>query len=336
MTIDILMLVVSLGMILLASVVFTNGIEHIGKRCGFHQGVTGSILAAVGTALPETIIPVIAIVFFTSETGHEVGVGAIVGAPFMLATLAFFITGAAVYASAWAGLRPRTIRIDATGLRRDLSFFIVLYGAAVLISFLHAMAWVRWLGGLSLVAGYGLYLHRTMQSEGHEAEDVEALHFNRYFRFPDSSTTLAVQVLASLALMTWGAHLFVGYVSLISSSLGISATLLSIIITPIATELPEKCNSILWIRKEKDILALGNITGALVFQSSFPVAFGVAFTAWDLHGIPLLSALLALAAAISVYLWVRVRNTLPPALLTGCVLFYLVFVACLLRGGSAR
>src|SRR5665647_3849985 len=33
-----------------------------------------------------------------------------------------------------------------------------------------------------------------------------------------------------------------------------------------------------WVRQEKDTLALGNITGAMVFQTCIPVAFGIAFT----------------------------------------------------------
>ena len=137
MSIDILMLFVSLGMILLASVVFTNGIELLGHRGGLHQGITGSILAAVGTALPETLIPVIAILFFHSATSHAVGIGAIAGAPFMLATLAFCITGVAVMAYTLAGKRTWAIHTDTSGVLRDLRYFIILYGIAILASFFH-------------------------------------------------------------------------------------------------------------------------------------------------------------------------------------------------------
>ena len=56
------------------------------------------MLAAVGTALPETMIPVVAILAadFADrdlETAGEIGIGAILGAPFMLATLAMFVVG---------------------------------------------------------------------------------------------------------------------------------------------------------------------------------------------------------------------------------------------------
>ena len=89
---------------------FTNGIEWFGRKLELAEGAVGSVLAAVGTALPETMIPIIAILFATGESSHEVGVGAILGAPFMLATLAMFVTGIAVL---WAARHRRDRRHDA-------------------------------------------------------------------------------------------------------------------------------------------------------------------------------------------------------------------------------
>ena len=95
---DVLVLRVSLVVILFAAELFTNGIEWMGRKLGLGEGAVGSVLAAVGTALPETLIPIIAIVFATAEGAHEVGVGAILGAPFMLSTLAMFVTGLGIVA----------------------------------------------------------------------------------------------------------------------------------------------------------------------------------------------------------------------------------------------
>jgi cation:H+ antiporter len=63
--------------------------------------------------------------------------------------------------------------------------------------------------------------------------------------------------------------------------LGVSALLLSLLIIPIATELPEKVNSIIWIRRGKDTLAFGNITGAMVFQGTLLPAIGILLTPWE-------------------------------------------------------
>src|SRR4030042_1977729 len=89
-------LIASLAIILISCEVFTNGIEWLGLRLGLAETATGSILAAVGTAMPETIIPLIAIFLGTAEQGEEIGEGAILGAPFMLGTLAMFIGGVTI------------------------------------------------------------------------------------------------------------------------------------------------------------------------------------------------------------------------------------------------
>jgi cation:H+ antiporter len=230
-----------------------------------------------------------------------------------------------------AGKRTWAIHTDTSGVLRDLRYFIILYGIAILASIFHHYPLIRWVLAIGLVLGYVLYIRETLASDGHEAEEVELLHLSKYFCLPENRATIAIQVIASLLLMMWGAHMFVGYVSEVSTRMGLSALILSIIITPIATELPEKCNSVIWIGKRKDILAVGNITGAMVFQSSFPVAFGVAFTSWDLTGIPLISALLALTSALMVYGWVKIKKTLHPGILAACAVFYIAFIIYLIR-----
>jgi cation:H+ antiporter len=64
----------------------------------------------------------------------------------------------------------------------------------------------------------------------------------------------------------------------VADAAGTQPLVLSLVITPFATELPETINSFVWARAGKDGLALGNISGAMVFQSTVPVAFGLAFT----------------------------------------------------------
>ena len=324
---DILMLLGSLGMILLASMAFTNGVELLGSRLNMHQGATGSILAAVGTALPETIIPIIAVVIYRADPNTvEVGIGAIAGAPFMLATLAFFVTGLAVLAYAALGKRKLVMETDTRVISRDLSFFLFLYGAAVLTTFVHDFVPIRVLVALVLLLSYVWYVRRSILAEGVPHGDLDLLHLARLLRTGNHGMLIVAQVVASLGLMIWGADLFVRYVSNLSHALGMSPLILSMIVTPIATELPEKLNSVIWTGQRKDTLAMGNITGAMVFQSSFPVVFGLLFTPWDLHGAPLTSALLALAGAGLVLAWIRLKRTLNPYILLLGGPLYAVFV----------
>ena len=89
------LLAASLVVILAGAELFTNGIEWVGEGFGLSEGAVGSVLAAVGTALPETLLPIVAILSGHSA-GDEIGIGAILGAPFMLTTLAMFALGVTV------------------------------------------------------------------------------------------------------------------------------------------------------------------------------------------------------------------------------------------------
>src|SRR5829696_1122831 len=119
---ELVILGAALVLILFAAELFTNGIEWFGRHLDLAEGAVGSVLAAVGTALPETMIPVIAILFGTSASGEAIGVGA----PFMLATLAMFVTGVAVL---WRKRRTgsSTMSVDLSVLRHDLKYFGMAY-----------------------------------------------------------------------------------------------------------------------------------------------------------------------------------------------------------------
>ena len=129
---DIAFLVISLGIILLGAELFVNGVEWLGKLFDLSEGAVGSVLAAVGTALPETIIPIIAIVFTRGPEGSKIGVGAILGAPLMLSTLAMFVTGMAVVIFRKRRRTGIKVLADYSSMSRDLSFFMIVFTAAVL------------------------------------------------------------------------------------------------------------------------------------------------------------------------------------------------------------
>src|ERR1700682_4446837 len=95
--VDIVLIVAAFVLILVGAEVFTNGVEWLGLKLRISEGATGSILAALGTATPETLIPVVAILFTNTADSDEIGVGAILGAPFMLATLVMLLIGATAY-----------------------------------------------------------------------------------------------------------------------------------------------------------------------------------------------------------------------------------------------
>ncbi|MHB1125939.1 MAG: sodium:calcium antiporter [Bacillota bacterium] len=329
---DLLMLLLSLGIILLGAEVFTNGIEWLGKKLNLSECAVGSVLAAVGTALPETMIPVIAIVFGTGESGHDIGIGAILGAPFMLATLALFISGVAVILNAKKRPEFPKMRVNTSVMRRDFAFFLIVYTIAIGASFFHSPL-IRPAVAIFLVGAYGCYVYFTLKDEHVIGDDCELHPLIIARKTPNPALiTILAQVALALTAIVMGANIFVDVVGRLATLFGIPVFVLALIIAPVATELPEKFNSIIWIRKGKDTLALGNITGAMVFQSSLIPALGILLTSWELTTGAILSAVLALASSGLVYLQLRIRGYLTPyILLTGGV-FYAVFVVLVITG----
>jgi len=326
---DIAMLLVSLGVILLGAEAFTNGIEWLGQKLKLGAGAVGSILAAVGTALPETMVPIIAIFGKGNGTeGADIGIGAILGAPFMLATLAFFITG---LAALLFRRNNRPLQLEAKVVRRDLRFFLIVYTMAIFASFLtnqelkNGVAW-------ALLLAYGIYVIQILRDSkgGSKPEKLAPLYIARHTQDPTLGIIL-VQIIIALIAIVVGAHGFVTAVQPIAVAIGIPVFVLALIITPIATELPEKFNSVLWVHRHKDTLAMGNLTGAMVFQSSVIPAIGIALTPWKLDTLALSCALLALGAALIPYISLHRKGVIyPTTLLIGGV-FYLLFILTIYR-----
>jgi len=326
---DVALLIVTLVVILAGAETFTNSLEHLGERLKISEGVTGSIFAAVGTALPETIVPVVAVLAGTDDAhiGEEVGVGAILGAPMMLSTLSLFLMAAfAARKRGWSG----EFRPERSGLERDLTWFLMAFGASAVAIFVpHTLPLVRGLIAVSLVLMYFVYLMLTIRAsaklvvDGHGTEADHPLYLSR-IGLPENLGTIVVQLGIGLALIILGAKGFVIGVEHLSKWLGVSALVLSLLIVPVATELPEKINSILWIRRHRDTLAFGNITGAMVFQGSLLPALGIMLTPWEPRPEVLLGMGLTLSASTYLFVMMR-RGHLKPWHLTANGACYLAY-----------
>jgi cation:H+ antiporter len=357
---DVFLLAVSFLIIILGAELFTNGVEWLGVRLRLPEGAVGSVLAAVGTALPETIIPFVALLFFRGANSHEIGLGAILGAPFMLATLAFFVTALAV----WVYRRRREagarLSVDREVVARDLGFFFPMYAAAIGVSFTPIGHWMRWVVAFGLLGGYVLYVWLNFRETG-ESEKTEPLMFNLVWAYvplvwrnPDAHAerrgmlgaapprlrACIGQVVLALCLIIGGAYQFVDATRALTELLGLSPMLFTLIVAPIATELPEKLNSVIWVKQGKDTLSLGNISGAMVFQSAFPVTLGMLLTDWHFQGLAtgnaaLLSAAIALVSAglvLAVVKFGKGRTMSPWPLALGLV-WWLVFLGYVLSAG---
>ncbi|MGA8746228.1 MAG: hypothetical protein WB507_10230 [Solirubrobacterales bacterium] len=300
---SVLLLALSFAVILAGALLFTNAVEWIGHGLKLGEGAVGSLLAAVGTAMPETLIAIVALLGASSGS-HQVAIGAIVGAPFLLGTLAMGLVGLFVHIFRDRRKQGLELSADAPTVERDLVFFLAFFAGAL------ALAWgppaaVRIPVGIAFVLSYPLYIRRTLHGAG-AVQAEETLNPLLFERRPERRRSPAralcvTQLLVGLGAMVGGAHLFVVELLKIAGDLGVQAVVLALILAPLATELPEKVNSFFWVREGKDSLALGNITGAMVFQSTIPVGIGLIFTGWALSTSAALSVALGLAGGFLAY-----------------------------------
>lgn len=333
MWLDVIKLIVSLAVILMGCELFTNGIEWLGKKLGVGDGVVGSIFSAVGTCLPETIIPIIAILFSAgSSDSTDVGIGAIVGAPFMLSTLAFFITGISVLAFWKKRKTGLNMKVNNKILSRDISFFIIVYTIGIAASFIDSEL-IKQVIAAFLILSYVYYIVLTVKGDGQSHGELEDLYIVKYLDLKPGLPAILFQIAIALAAIIFGAEFFVRNIEAVSDLVGIPALVLSLIITPIATELPEKFNSVIWISKKKDTLALGNITGAMVFQSCIPVSIGILATPWDLDIKVIASAFFAILSAVVTFSWIKIKGKLNPLPLLAGGIFYVLFISFLVARG---
>ena len=298
----------SFAILLAGALLFTNAIEWFGSMVGLGQGAVGSLLAAVATALPESLIPVVAIIEGGSGS-EDVAVGAIIGAPLLLATIAMALVG--LGAVLYRGRRETGLRLDVHSptLKRDLGFFMGCFTIGLLLG-LGAPVAVQIPAAVVLVLGYAVYARWTLRHSGsvESGEELRPLVLDTTRGDPPTMGLVVLQLVVALGAIVGGAHIFVEQVLHVADSVGLEPLVLSLVLAPFATELPEKANSFFWVREGKDSLALGNITGALVFQSTLPMAVGLAFTSWELDTYSVLAGGLALAGGLVAIVALQVRR----------------------------
>jgi cation:H+ antiporter len=329
----VVLLVASFAIILAGALLFTNAVEWAGHRMNMGEGATGSLIAAVGTAMPETMIPIVAIIGGT-EGAEGVAIGAIIGAPFLLATIAMGLVG--FTALVYRRRRTQGVRlvVHIETLDRDLIFFLIFFALGLGLG-LGVPTAVQIPAAIFFVAAYGTYVRRTLRGGGavQELETLAPLYMSRpgpEIAAQPSPRLIAIQFLVALGAIVGGAHLFVEELINVAAKIGVEPLVLALVLAPLATELPEKANSFFWIRQGKDSLALGNITGAMVFQSTLPIAFGLAFTSWDLSHFAVISAVLGLVGGAIAYWALRLRGrfeVVPIVLWSTLFFIFLVYVA---------
>ncbi len=340
-----ILLIVCAGAIYLSCEWFVNAVEWLGRRLNVGQMAVGTILAAFGTALPESVVTLVAVTTGSTAKARDIGVGAAMGGPLALATVAYSVTGVAlllkrrrrqVHATVPAGgvivaERPPSDVLTGPGqvarLAKDQRWFLAVFVFKVALG-LVAFAVKPWLG-LVFFAVYAVYFWREMRGGDAPAEveeeedDLEPLKLQPRHATP-STWAVLLQTLITLAIIFVASRVFVAQLDAIGPMLGLSGAVTALLLSPIATELPEVMNAIIWVRQGKTKLALANISGAMMIQATVPSGLGLLFTAWKFDTALAWSGFMTMAAIV--YLLVTIRaGRLTPARLAWAGAFYVIF-----------
>ncbi len=320
----------SAGVIYFACEYFVNGIEWLGHRLRLGATATGTVLAAFGTALPESAVTFVAVMLGKSPAQRDIGVGAALGGPLVLATVAYAVVGLALWGNHRRLQRgDRLVKVEHGRLARDQRWFLGIFVVKFALG-LVAFAIKPWLGVLFLAA-YALYVWRELRDgdTAPEEEQLEPLKFRPESADPALSWVL-LQTVMALLVIAWGSHTFVQQLEHIGVALNLSPHLVALVLSPVATELPETVNAIIWVRQGKERLALANISGAMMIQATVPSALALFATPW-MFDAPLVAAGVVTMLAI-IYLWwlfrrgrVDARRLVPVGLLYGVFAAYVAW-----------
>jgi cation:H+ antiporter len=313
-------------LIVIASELFTNAVEWAGFRMKLASGATGSLLAALGTSLPETVVPIVALVS-GQPSAASVATGAVLGSAFLLLGVGTAVTAGAVLMRRDKG----RLELDARQVRRDLGLFLAGF-SVVLIAIVMPQP-VRIAMGVCLLVAYALYVRATLRGGNPSETRPEPLHLVRWRGGEPASFMVALQLLAAVAMLIIGSDLFVRALNEVATSLHTNPLTLALIVIPVATELPETLNSVLWVRSGDDHLAFGNVAGSAAFQSCVLGFIGLTFTPWrpDFNGV--LGGLLTLGTAAYLFTLLRRGSAQGRWLLLAGVPWLGYVIAELLAGG---
>jgi cation:H+ antiporter len=303
---------------------FVNGVEWLGRKLGVGETATGTILAAFGTALPESAVTFVAVVFGRDAAQKDIGVGAALGGPMVLSTISYAVVGVAML---WnrrrLGRATQVIECESKKLRTDQAWFLSIFIVKVALG-LFVFSYKPWLGMLFLMA-YVVYLLRELRGAqvlGEEVLEPLKLHpkGDPGLLWPLLQTSLALIAIAIAS------KVFVGQLESIGIWAGLSPQLVALLLSPVATELPETMNALIWVRQGKERLALANISGAMMIQATIPTALGLFFTSWVFSRELIVSGFITMAA-VAILLWLFSRTAVNARALAPLAGLYAIFVA---------
>ncbi len=253
-------------MLVVSSFILTVSIEEIGKRGKYSERFTGAVISPIFTALPELVIILLALLLVGNKSGSEIAAGTIIGEPFMVSALGFPIVALTL-------LLARKGKIE--GIDPVLSKTLIYVGLVfplMLIPFFFNFLYAKISVAILLVFLYVVFFRFI---GGKESFEEEATNFKI-----DSLALLALLIVVGLGLLLGGSTAIVRGINNLSIQTGINQELITILLVPIGTIVPETMNAVIWASRGKTSLAIGAMAGEEMYFATFFPALGILASQW--------------------------------------------------------
>jgi len=248
--INILIFIVSLGVLLKASDWFIDSAEQIGLSLGISPFIVGITIVAFGTSLPELATSIAAVLSGESE----IVIGTVIGSN--ITNIALVLGLVAVFAG--------TIELEYNIWHIDMPY---LWGSAFLLWFVLRDFQIDLYESCLLLAGIVIFLGYSIRTE----EQENLLETRPNWR------TYAMLLLGGV-LVWLSSDYTITAIQALSTHAGIDPEIIALSAVAVGTSLPEVIVSLNAARKGKSSIAVGNVLGSNVFNTfvvvSVPSFFG--------------------------------------------------------------
>jgi cation:H+ antiporter len=243
-----------------------DGGKRLAAAFGIGETIFGLTIVSVGTSLPEIFTNIYSAVRIRGGTETSgIAVGTVIGSEIGQITL---VLGVAALVG--------TMRVELNALRRDGAVMILALGAMAAVGLDGRVTQLE--GGLLCLAyvGYLWYLARSYSIGARVQREIR--------EGAEERIKVAVELLrmgAGLAIVLVGGTLVVNNATELATDLGVSQTLVGILVVGVGTSLPELSIGITGIRRDAAGLSLGALLGSNITDPTLSLGSGALISGFE-------------------------------------------------------
>ncbi len=225
-----------------------RGSSNLALKVGITPLVVGLTVVAFGTSAPELVVSLKAALLGTSS----ISLGNVIGSN--IANIALILGVSAI-------IRPLAVHTKV--ITKEIPIMI---GATILLILLLLDGKISLFEGLVFTIGIAVYTVVNVIMVRKEKNPEVELEFKEGLKSELGISLSVMLMIAGLALLVWGANLFVQSAVAIAKLFNVSDAIIGLTIVAIGTSLPELITSIVASYKKETDIAIGNVVGSNIFN----------------------------------------------------------------------